>query len=132
MKITKNSLNIFIHQPCRRIIGHMKSSFGGKSGYYFAQLMAGPYAQDIKAMAGNYLARFLGQLTPTHSDIIVKGEIGESTQRNCHCTTRFSLAGAEARARAGAFCSTWHTLPTLPPCQSCFGSCSCKCVAFLK
>lgn len=27
--------------------------------------MAGPYAQDIKAMAGNYLARFLGQLTLT-------------------------------------------------------------------
>jgi len=56
----------------------------------FPGLMAGPYAQDITAMAGNYLARFLGQLTPTtqtHTQqrYNSKGEIEESTQRNCHC-----------------------------------------------
>jgi len=77
--------------------------------------MGGPYAQDITAMAGNYLARFLGQHTHTYAPIYIhtyiyysKGEIEESTQRNCHCRTE------QRSLVTGSFLAKEPT-PSVPP-----------------
>jgi len=79
--------------------------------------MGGPYAQDITAMAGNYLARFLGQLTHTYTPTYIhthtyiyysKGEIEESTQRNCHCRTE------QRSLVTGSFLAKEPT-PSVPP-----------------